>query len=512
MNREINERNFRLQFPVTHRLNESNVHSHPKHYCGVFGIYGHPNAAELTYYGLYQLQHRGQESAGIVTTDGRQFLSHKGMGLVSTVFNGGVLHGLVGHSAIGHTRYSTTGASTIQNAQPLIVDCSRGKIAIAHNGNLTNAAALREELEGRGSIFQTTVDSEIIVHLLAQPGRPGGHESGLIDAVRRIQGAFSLVILTEHELIGVRDPHGFRPLSLGLLPDGAYVLASETCAFDLIHARFIRDVEPGEVVIIDGNGVRSIQAFPEHTRRAFCIFEYVYFARPDSNIAGRNVYKARVEMGRQLAREFRIEADMVVPVPDSGNCAALGYSLESGIDYEMAFVRNHYIGRSFLQPSQFIRDFSVRVKLNLIAELVRGKRVIIIDDSIVRGTTSKARVASLKEAGAREVHVLVSCPPHLNPCVYGIDFPERSKLMAANHTADEIRQFLNADSLHYLSLDGMVAATGQRKDSFCLACYDGRYPVAYDPLADKHIIERRRARGVGLGAELDAEARHQRLL
>jgi amidophosphoribosyltransferase len=488
------------------------VHSHPKHYCGVFGIYGHPNAAELTYYGLYQLQHRGQESAGIVSTDGRQFYVHRGMGLVPNIFNGEVLHTLVGPSAIGHTRYSTTGSSNLVNAQPLTVDCGKGKIAIGHNGNLTNAAGLREELESRGSIFQTTVDSEIIVHLLALPAGSGGHESTLINAVRRIEGAYSLVILTENELIGVRDPHGFRPLSIGRMSNGAFVLASETCAFDLIQAEFIRDVEPGEIVIIDANGLRSVQAFPEHTRRAFCIFEYVYFARPDSNIANRNVYKVRVDMGRQLAREHRIEADIVVPVPDSGNCAALGYSLESGIPFEMAFVRNHYVGRSFLQPSQFIRDFNVRIKLNLIGDLVRGKRVIIVDDSIVRGTTSKARVTSLKEAGAKEVHVLVSCPPHMNPCVYGIDFPERSKLMAATNTHEEIRRFLNADSLGYLSLDGMVAATGHPRNSFCLACYDGQYPVAFDPLMDKHIMERRRARGGGLGLELAAESRHQRLL
>ncbi len=488
------------------------MHSYPKHYCGVFGIFGHPKAAELTFYGLYQLQHRGQESAGIVSTNGERFFSHRGMGLVSTVFNQDNLRLLEGTAAIGHTRYSTTGSSNLINSQPLIVDCARGKIAIGHNGNLTNAASLREELEARGSIFQTTVDSEIIVHLLAQPHRPGGHESALIDAVRRIEGAYSLVILTEHELIGVRDPFGFRPLSLGQMPDGAYVLSSETCALDLIHARFVRDIEPGEIVIINKDGIRSIQAFPEHDRKAFCIFEYVYFARPDSNIANRNVYKVRVDMGRQLAREHRIDADIVVPVPDSGNCAALGYSMESGIPFEMAFVRNHYVGRSFLQPAQLIRDFSVRIKLNLIGDLVRGKRVIIVDDSIVRGTTSKARVTSLKEAGAKEVHVLVSCPPHVNPCVYGIDFPERSKLMAATHSLDEIRQFLNADSLGYLSLDGMVTATGQTKDSFCLACYDGRYPVPYDPLVDKHIIERRKARGVGLGAELEAESRHQRLL
>jgi amidophosphoribosyltransferase len=488
------------------------VATHPKHYCGVFGIFGHPNAAELTYYGLYALQHRGQESAGIVTTDGKQFYAHKGMGLVPAVFTGEVLHTLVGSAAIGHTRYSTTGSSTLANSQPLMVDCAKGKIAIGHNGNLTNAAQLREELEDCGSIFQTTVDSEIIVHLLAQPVRPGGHESSLVEAVRRIEGAYSLVILTEKELIGVRDPHGFRPLSIGKLANGAYVLASETCAFDLIQAHFVRDVEPGEIIIINAEGMQSIQAFPEHERRSFCIFEYVYFARPDSTIAGRNVYKVRTEMGRQLAREHPIEADLVVPVPDSGVCAALGYSLESGIPFEMAFVRNHYVGRSFLQPSQLIRDFAVRVKLNLIGDLVKGKRVIIVDDSIVRGTTSKARVTSLKEAGAKEVHVMVSCPPHMNPCVYGIDFPERSKLMAANHSQDEIRKFLNADSLSYLSLDGMVAATGQKRDAFCLACYDGDYPVKYDSSVDKHIIERRKARGGGLGVELAAEAAHRRLL
>ncbi len=485
--------------------------SHPKHYCGVFGVFGHPNAAELTYYGLYALQHRGQESAGIVTTDGDKFYAHKGMGLVPAVFTGEVLHDLVGPAAIGHTRYSTTGSSNLANAQPLMVDCSKGKIAIAHNGNLTNASMLRDELEASGSIFQTTVDSEIIVHLLAQPVRPGGR-SALVEGVRRIEGAYSLVILTEKELIGVRDPHGFRPLSIGRLANGAYVLASETCAFDLIQAQFVRDVEPGEIVVISETGLQSIQAFPEHTRKAFCIFEYVYFARPDSTIAGSNVYKVRTEMGRQLAREAAIDADVVVPVPDSGVCAALGYSLESGIPFEMAFVRNHYVGRSFLQPSQLIRDFAVRVKLNLIGDLVKGKRVIIVDDSIVRGTTSKARVASLKEAGATEVHFMVSCPPHVNPCVYGIDFPERNKLMAATNTQEEIRKFLNADSLTYLTLDGMVKATGHPKSNFCLACYTGDYPVPYDAAVDKHIIERQRARGGGLGAELAADAAQRRLL
>ena len=486
------------------------MQEYPKHYCGVFGVYGHPNAAELTYYGLYALQHRGQESAGIVTSDGKQFYVHKGMGLVSQVFKGDVLHNMVGSIAVGHTRYSTTGSSHIRNAQPLTVDCACGQIAIAHNGNLTNAAQLREKLEARGSIFQTTVDSEIILHLMAQPST-NGHANNLVQTLRRIEGAFSLVIMTEKELIGVRDPHGFRPLCLGRIDD-AWVLASETCALDLIHAKFVRDVEPGEMVIINEKGMTSAQAFPEHERRAFCIFEYVYFARPDSTIGNRNVYKVRVEMGRELAREFPIKADVVVPVPDSGNCAALGYSLESGIPFEMAFVRNHYVGRSFLQPSQLIRDFDVRVKLNLIEELVKDKRVIVVDDSIVRGTTCKARVNNLKEAGAKEVHVLVSCPPHMNPCVYGIDFPDRNKLMAANHSQEEIRKYLSADSLYYLSQPGMVKATGLPADSFCMACYDGNYPVPYDPAVDKHIIERRNGRRPGISDAVVMEKAQIKLL
>jgi amidophosphoribosyltransferase len=478
---------------------------YPKHYCGVFGIFGHPNAAELTYYGLYALQHRGQESAGIVTWDGREIYKHHGMGLVPQIFGGDILHDMVGNMAVGHTRYSTTGSSHLRNAQPLTVNCAKGQIAIAHNGNLTNASQLRDSLEQQGRVFQTTVDSEIILMLLAQP------DNNLVQTMRRIEGAYSLVIMTERELIGVRDPHGFRPLSIGKVGD-SWVLASETCAFDLIQAKFVRDVEPGEIVIIDENGLRSVQAFPEQERRAFCIFEYVYFARPDSTIADRNVYKVRVEMGRQLARENRIQADIVVPVPDSGNCAALGYSLESGIPYEMAFVRNHYVGRSFLQPSQLIRDFNVRVKLNLIGRLVKDKRVIIVDDSIVRGTTCKTRVNNLKEAGAKEVHVLVSCPPHMNPCVYGIDFPDRKKLMAANFTLDEIRKYLNADSLAYLSQDGMVAATGLPKESFCMACYDGNYPVPYDPALDKLIMESRKARAESLGEALAKEEKQAKLL
>lgn len=466
---------------------------HPKHYCGVFGVFGHERAAQLAYYGLYALQHRGQESAGIVSSNSEgEFHNHKGMGLVSGVFTEEALKMLQGDRAIGHTRYSTTGGSHLANAQPLVVDCARGKIAIGHNGNLTNAGALRAELEAEGSIFQTTADSEIILHLMARPA-PGANdiEAALAQALNRIEGAYSLTILTEDALIGVRDPLGFRPLSIAKY-EGGWVLASETCAFDLIQAEFVRDVEPGEIVIIDENGLRSIRAFPKQEKQAFCVFEYVYFARPDSVIADRNVYQARVEMGRQLARENPIEADIVAPVPDSGNCAALGYSLESGIPYEMVFVRNHYIGRSFMQPSQLIRDFNVRVKLNLVKDLVYGKRVIIVDDSIVRGTTAKARVNTLKEAGAKEVHVLVSCPPHRHPCVYGIDFPDKKKLMANNYTHQEMCDYLNADSLGYLTEDGMVASVRRPRSSLCMACYTGVYPVEYDQDLDKEVMERRR--------------------
>ena len=462
----------------------------PKHECGVFAVFGHPNAAVLTYYGLFALQHRGQESAGIVTANGPNspFVTHKDMGLVSQVFSPPDLEKLKGNRAIGHVRYSTTGSSNLKNAQPLVVDCGRGQLAIAHNGNLINAGILRDELEHRGSIFQTTVDSEIILHLLAQPNET----SGVLAALRKVQGAFSLVIMSEREIIGVRDPFGFRPLSLGKL-DGAYILSSETCAFDLIHAEFIREIEPGEVVIIDEKGVRSEFPF-DAEKQAFCMFEYVYFARPDSIIANVNVSRVRTQMGRELARLHPVEADMVVPVPDSGNYAALGFAEELGIPYEHAFVRNHYIGRTFLQPTQLIRDFNVRVKLNLIKEAVAGKRVVVVDDSIVRGTTARARVVNLREAGAKEVHMRISCPPHRFACHYGIDFPDPKNLIANQNTLDEIREYLGADSIGYLDIDSMVRATGLPKESFCLACFTGDYPVPFDPQLDKFIMERRQHR------------------
>jgi amidophosphoribosyltransferase len=472
-----------------------NTSDKPQHECGVFGVYGHPDAALLTYYGLFALQHRGQESAGIVTAAGsnQPFNIHRGMGLVAQVFQEKDLQQLrVGTRAIGHVRYSTSGSSTLKNAQPLVVDCARGQLAIAHNGNLVNAAVLREELESNGSIFQTTVDSEIILHLLA---RPTGRKN-VLSALRLIEGAFSFVLMGEQEIIGVRDPFGFRPLVLGKLDD-AFILASETCALDLVHADYIREIEPGEVVIINDDGIRSEWPFKEE-RKAFCIFEYVYFARPDSLINDRNVSKARVAMGVELAKLHPVDADIVVPVPDSGNYAALGYSQQLNIPYEHAFVRNHYIGRTFLQPTQLIRDFNVRVKLNLIKELVKGKRVVVVDDSVVRGTTARARVVNLREAGAQEVHLRISCPPHKYACYYGIDFPDPKNLLANQFKPEEMVEYLGVDSIGYLDIDGMIRATGLPKNEFCLACFNGEYPVPIDRELDKFIIERRSARSRSL--------------
>jgi amidophosphoribosyltransferase len=475
----------------------------PRHYCGLFGVYGHPNAADLTYYGLYALQHRGQESAGITASDGIDLRTYKGMGLVGQVFDKNILRSLPGHLAIGHVRYSTTGSSNLKNAQPLVVDCARGQIAIGHNGNLTNAARLRSELEEQGSIFQTSVDSEIILHLLARPSSEDRAHS-LEAVMRRIQGAYSLVIMGEDELIGVRDPFGFRPLVLGKLaaPESggikggtAWVLASETCALDLIQAKYVRDLAPGEIVVIDKDGVRSVNPWADTQQpHAFCIFEFVYFARPDSDLYHKNVAQVRINLGCQLAREHPIEADLVIPVPDSGNWAAMGFAEESGIPFGNAFVRNHYVGRTFLQPTQLIRDFGVRVKLNLIEEMVVGKRVVVVDDSIVRGTTARARMMTLRDAGAKEVHMRVSCPPHKWPCAYGIDFPTRKELMAANNSQEQIREFLGADSLGYLSLDGMIASTGLPANEFCTACYTGQYPSPVESEMDKFAMEQRRTR------------------
>ncbi len=457
-----------------------------KEACGVFGVFGHPEAAKLTYFGLYALQHRGEESAGIVVSDGKEVREHKGMGLVADVFSESKLTGLPGTLAVGHVRYSTTGSSQLKNAQPFVVAHGGLSLALAHNGNLTNAPSLRRELERKGAIFQSTMDSEIIVHLMAH-ALEDGLEPALIQALSRVQGAYSLVLLTQDQIIGVRDPYGFRPLCLGRL-NGAYVLASETCALDLIGARYLREVEPGEILFIGENGIRSRKPFPA-PRTALCIFEFIYFARPDSLLFGRNVYQVRKRLGQELAKEFKTVADLTMPFPDSGNYAALGFAEASKIPFEMGVIRNHYVGRTFIQPSQTMRDFKVRVKLNPVRSVLNDKRVVIIEDSIIRGTTSRTRVQAIRDAGAREVHMLVSCPPHRFPCFYGIDFPTAGELIAGQHTVEEIRRFVGLDSLGYLSLEGMVAATGLPKSSFCLACFDGCYPV--EPAGDlnKHCLE-----------------------
>jgi len=417
-----------------------------KEECGIFGVYGHKDAAKLTYFGLYALQHRGQESAGIVSSDGETVREHKGMGLVHDVFNEAVLSQLHGHLAVGHVRYSTTGSSVLQNAQPFCVKHAGCSIALAHNGNLVNAAAIRSSLEEKGSIFQTTMDSEILVHLIAK-ARSRGMEEAIASAMSVVKGAYAVIIATEDSLIGFRDPYGFRPLCIGRL-NGSYVLASETCALDLVEAEYIRDVEPGEVVVIDDNGLRSFQAV-SHTETRHCIFEFIYFARPDSRIFGQNVYLFRKALGRALAQEVSLEADFVMPFPDSGNYAALGFSQAAKIPLELAVIRNHYVGRTFIQPTQSMRDFSVRVKLNPVKEMLRDKRVIIVEDSIIRGTTSRTRVRAIRNAGAKEVSMLVSCPPTRFPCFYGIDFSTKGELIASKNSVEEIRRFLELDGLHY---------------------------------------------------------------
>ena len=461
----------------------------PKEACGVFGVYGHPDAAHLAYLGLFALQHRGEESAGIVSTDGKKTYFHRGMGLVADLFQEEALSKLEGNAAIGHTRYSTTGSSLLKNAQPILVDYSRGSLAVAHNGNLVNADVLRAELEAHGSIFQTTVDSEIILHLMANP-RYARREEALVDTLKRIQGAFTLVLLTEEEIIGVRDPNGFRPLCLGRL-DKSHILASESCALDLIGATFVREIEPGEIVFMNANGVRSIKPFASmQVKPSYCIFEHVYFSRPDSILFGENVHQVRQQLGRQLAREHPVDADIVIPVPDSGNSAALGYSLESGIPFEFGMTRNHYIGRTFIQPTQTVRDFKVKVKFNPIRKVLEGKRVVLVDDSIIRGTTSKARVKSLLDVGAKEVHLRVSCPPSRNPCFYGIDFPTQKELIAVNHTVEEIRKFLGVTTLGYLSIEGLLSAVKGPKDHYCTACFSGKYPIDFGGEGDKYSLER----------------------
>lgn len=443
--------------------------------CGVFGIYGHPDAANMTYLGLYALQHRGQESAGIVSTDGKKLYSEKAMGLVADIFTEERIKKLPGHAAIGHNRYSTTGDSISINIQPILVNFAMGRLAIAHNGNLVNAGILKAELEAYGSIFQSTMDSEVIIHLIAQSRMSNLHER-IVDALQHVQGSYSLLLLAEDELIGLRDPHGFRPLVLGEL-GGAYVLASETCALDLIEATYIREIEPGEMVVINGSGIHSIFPF-KRANSSHCIFEFIYFARPDSYVFGQNVYTTRKEFGRQLARETGIQADVVIPVPDSGVPAALGYAEEAGIPFGLGLIRNHYIGRTFIEPRQTIRHFGVKIKLNPVKDVLKGKRVVVVDDSIVRGTTSKKIIKMIRNAGASEIHMRISSPPTMYPCYYGIDTPTRQELIASSHSIEEIRKYITADTLGYISLEG-VRKVVDKPINYCVACFCGEYPVPF---------------------------------
>jgi len=459
----------------THHILDDHFHDE----CGVFGVFGHPEASNLAYLGLYALQHRGQESAGIVSSDGKELHVHRAMGEVEEIFQPSVLAQLPGSLAIGHTRYSTAGDKALLNAQPIMIDCNKGKVALGHNGNLTNAAEWRRKLEHRGSIFQTNSDTEVIVHLIAR-SQARNLSGALGDALNQVEGAYSLLVLTLDELYAVRDPRGFRPLVLGKLttPGGfvSWLVASETCAFDLLNAQCVREIEPGEMVRISKSGIESIRFAPEKQLQQ-CIFEHVYFSRPDSIIFGRSVNESREMLGRLLAQEHPVDADIVVPVPDSGVPAAVGYSLESKIPFRMGLIRNHYIGRTFIEPSQAIRNFGVKLKLNPIRGLIEGKRVILVDDSIVRGTTSRKIVRMVREVGAKEVHVRISCPPTISPCYYGVDTPTREELIASSNTPEEICKFLGADSLGYVSLPALRRAVSDTAGRFCTSCYTGVYPT-----------------------------------
>jgi amidophosphoribosyltransferase len=462
---------------MSEKLAFADDHFHDE--CGVFGVFGHPEAANLAYLGLYALQHRGQESAGIVSSDGTELHLHRAMGQVEEIFQPSVLAQLPGSLAIGHTRYSTAGDKALLNAQPIMIDCNKGKVALGHNGNLTNAAEWRRKLEHRGSIFQTNSDTEVIVHLIAR-SQARNLSGALGDALNQVEGAYSLLVLTADELYAVRDPRGFRPLCLGKLttPGGfvAWLVASETCAFDLINAQYVREIAPGEMVRISKSGIESIHFAPEKPLQQ-CIFEHVYFSRPDSIIFGRSVNESREMLGRLLAREHPVDADIVVPVPDSGVPAAVGYALESKIPFRMGLIRNHYIGRTFIEPSQAIRNFGVKLKLNPIRGLIEGQRVVLVDDSIVRGTTSRKIVRMLREAGAKEIHVRVSCPPTISPCYYGVDTPTREELIASSNTPEEICKFLGADSLGYVSMPALRQAVADTEGKFCTSCYTGLYPT-----------------------------------
>ena len=451
--------------------------------CAVMGVYNHPEAANMVYLGLYALQHRGQESSGIVSSNGESLISHRQMGLVADIFKEDVIKRLEGLMAIGHNRYSTTGQSHLKNVQPFVVEYAHGPIAISHNGNLVNAQTLRAELENSGSIFQSTSDTEVIIHLIAT-SKEATLMGRIVEALNRVRGAYSLVFLTQDRMIVARDPRGFRPLVLGRLKGingrQAYVVASESCAMDLIEAEYLREVEPGEILTFAPEGMESLKPFPA-APHAKCIFEYIYFSRPDSNLYGRNVYQVRKELGRQLARESSVEADLVTPVPDSGVPAAIGYAEESGLPLEFGLIRNHYVGRTFIEPQQAIRHFGVKIKLNAQREVLKGKRVIVVDDSIVRGTTSRKIIRMLRDAGAVEVHMRISSPPTISPCYYGIDTPTRSELIASSSDVEEIRKYVQADSLAYLSHEGMyVFLHGQPSQGFCDACFSGEYPVHFD--------------------------------
>jgi amidophosphoribosyltransferase len=445
--------------------------------CGLFGVWNHAEAANVTYLGLYALQHRGQESAGIASTDGNAFHVERAMGWVADVFSRERLKRLPGHRAIGHVRYSTAGSSSVRNAQPITANTAHGPVAIAHNGNLINAEDLRESLERDGAVFQSSSDTEVILHLLARADGPTLADQ-LAQALTRVRGAYSLLVLTAQGILAVRDPSGFRPLTLGRLGD-TWLLASETCALDLLEAEVVRDVEPGEIVVVDDRGVHSLKPF-RPAERLQCVFEYVYFARPDSILWGQNVHRVRKAMGHQLAREHPAEADVVIPVPDSGVGAALGFSEESGLPYDSGLIRNHYVGRTFIEPQQGIRHFGVKVKLNPNREVLDGRRVVVVDDSIVRGTTSRKIVKMVRAAGAREVHMRISSPAIQWPCYYGIDTPTRKELIASSHKVEEIQRYLGADSLGYLSLEGMLKSTGAAPEQFCHACFTGQYKVGFD--------------------------------
>ncbi|MGD1001079.1 MAG: amidophosphoribosyltransferase [Candidatus Brocadiia bacterium] len=447
----------------------------PREACGLFGIYGHEDAVYNTFLGLYSLQHRGEESCGIASTNGTEIVSHRAMGLVSDALTPEVLAGLKNRVAIGHVRYSTTGGSRLENAQPFVAAYSGGPIALAHNGNLVNTSELRRDYERHGGVFQTTTDTEVIVHVIAKSGVSAGEHLG--ECLNALKGSYSLLILTPREMIAARDPHGYRPLSLGELK-GAYAVASETCALRQIGARYVRDIEPGEMIRITDGDLESHRFAPRsEIRPQHCIFELIYFARPDSMVFGQNVHEVRKKLGAQLAREHPVEADVVVPIPDGGNSAAIGYSRESGIPLDYGFIRNHYIGRTFIQASQAQRSIGVAIKLSPVEEVVRGKRVIVVDDSIVRGTTSRAKLAQLRDAGARELHMRVTCPPHCHPCYYGIDFQAKRELIAARSPLEEIRRFLKLDSLGYLSVDGMLSCVKPPKENYCAACFTGEYAV-----------------------------------